>query len=95
MLSRPITRASHTGTGRTSNTFADTFDHCPGIMNQFTDKLGFSRYTLCKQDYGSFRMAYSHRNEAPAVGCALAGLGGELEDAAGLGADRASRNARL
>lgn len=64
-------------------------------MNQFTEKLGFSRYTLYKEDYGSFRMAYPHRNEAPAVGCALAGLGGELEDAAGLGADRASRNARL
>lgn len=40
-LSRPITRASHTGTGRTSNTFADTFDHGPGIVNQFTEKLGF------------------------------------------------------
>lgn len=41
-------------------------------------------------------MAYSDRNEAPAVEGAMAGLGGdELEDAAGLGADRASRNARL
>ena len=40
-LSRPITRASHTGTGSTSNTFADTFDHGPGIVNQFTEKLGF------------------------------------------------------
>jgi hypothetical protein len=45
-------------------------------MNQFTDKLGFSRYTLCKQDYGSFRMAYSDRNEAPVVEGAMAGLGG-------------------
>jgi hypothetical protein len=34
-------RASHTGTGRTLNTFADTFDHGPGIVNQFTEKLGF------------------------------------------------------
>jgi hypothetical protein len=44
-------------------------------VNQFTENWGFSRYTLYKQDYGSFRLAYSHPIEAPAVEGAMAGLG--------------------
>jgi pimeloyl-ACP methyl ester carboxylesterase len=40
--------------------FAYTFEHYAEIMNQFTEALGLSRYTLYMQDYGGpvgFRMA--------------------------------------
>src|SRR4051794_8280403 len=43
--------------------FAYTFDHYAEIMNQFTEALGLSRYTLYMQDYGGpvgFRMALAH-----------------------------------
>lgn len=95
-LSRPITRASHTRTGRTSNTFADTFDHGPGIVNQFTEKLGF----LALHALPAGLRQLSHGLLGPKRGSRGRGRygwpgGDELEDAAGLGADRASRNARL
>ena len=69
-LLHPITRASRTATGRTSKTIADRFDLCPEIINQFTVKLGFSRYTLCKQDYGSpvgLRMTLAHSDRIEAL----------------------------
>ena len=71
-------------------TFAYTFDHIAETMNHFTKALGLSRYTLYMQDYGGpvgFRMALAHRIEALIVQDAVShneGLGGELEDAAGL-----------
>jgi len=43
--------------------FAYTFDHYAQIMNEFTEALGLSRYTLYMQDYGGpvgFRMAVAH-----------------------------------
>jgi hypothetical protein len=48
----------------------------PRVVNQFTKKLGVLALHALQAGYGSFRMAYSHRNEAPAVEGALAGLGG-------------------
>lgn len=94
-LSRPITRASHTGTGRTSNTFADTFDHGPGIVNQFTEKLGFfcaTRFT--SRITAAFAWLTRTETRLPRSTALWQAWGGELEDAAGLGADRASRNER-
>lgn len=43
--------------------FAYTFDHIASIMNDFTEALGLSRYSLYMQDYGGpvgFRMALAH-----------------------------------
>src|SRR5258706_4473484 len=43
--------------------FAYTFDHYAEIMNQFTEALGLSIYTLYMQDYGGpvgFRLALAH-----------------------------------
>jgi len=50
--------------------FAYTFDHLAEIMNQFTDALGLSRYTLYMQDYGGpvgFRMALAHPERIEAL----------------------------
>ena len=95
-LSRPITRASHTGTGRTSNTFADTFDHGPGIVNQFTEKLGFlALHALQARITAAFAWLTRTETRLPRSRALWLAWGNELEDAAGLGADRASRNARL
>jgi pimeloyl-ACP methyl ester carboxylesterase len=50
--------------------FAYTFDHCAEIMNQFTEALGLSRYTLYMQDYGGpvgFRMALVHPERVEAL----------------------------
>jgi pimeloyl-ACP methyl ester carboxylesterase len=43
--------------------FAYTFDHIAAVMDDFTQALGLSRYTLYMQDYGGpvgFRMALAH-----------------------------------
>ncbi len=43
--------------------FAYTFDHIAAIMEDFTQVIGLSRYTLYMQDYGGpagFRMALAH-----------------------------------
>jgi pimeloyl-ACP methyl ester carboxylesterase len=43
--------------------FAYTFDHVAAVMDDFTQALGLSRYTLYMQDYGGpvgFRMALAH-----------------------------------
>jgi len=59
-LSRPITRASDTATGRTRRTSSIRFEHYAKIMSHFSEALELSRYTLYMQDYGGpwgFRMA--------------------------------------
>ena len=43
--------------------FDYTFDHIASVMNDFTQAMGLSRYTLYMQDYGGpfgFRMALAH-----------------------------------
>lgn len=71
--------------------FAYTFDHIAAIMDDFTQALGLSRYTLYMQDYGGpvgFRMALAHpeRIEALIVQDAVA-------HNEGLGANWATRRA--
>src|SRR6266581_4730806 len=69
-LSRPITRASDTATGRTRKKFSYTFDHLAEIMNHFTETVGVMRYTLYMQDYGGpvgFRMALAHPDRIEAL----------------------------
>ncbi len=51
-------------------TFAYTFDHYAEIMDQFTEAVGLSRYTLYMQDYGGpvgFRMALAHSERIEAL----------------------------
>src|SRR5499427_8679801 len=50
--------------------FAYTFDHCAEIMNDFTQAVGLSRYTLYMQDYGGpvgFRMLLAHPERAQSL----------------------------
>jgi pimeloyl-ACP methyl ester carboxylesterase len=50
--------------------FAYTFDHIASVMNDFTQALGLSRYTLYMQDYGGpvgFRMALAHPDRVEAL----------------------------
>jgi pimeloyl-ACP methyl ester carboxylesterase len=83
--------------------FAYTFDHTAGIMKQFTEALGLSRYTLYMQDYGGpvgFRMALAHpdRVEALIVQNAVAhneGLGELWKPRRAFWADRAANEATL
>jgi pimeloyl-ACP methyl ester carboxylesterase len=83
--------------------FAYTFDHYAGIMKQFTEALGLSRYTLYMQDYGGpvgFRMALAHpdRVEALIVQNAVAhneGLGELWKPRRAFWADRAANEATL
>src|SRR6201981_2900804 len=82
-------------------TFAYTFDHYAGIMNQFTEAVGLSRYTLYMQDYGGpvgFRMALAHpdRIDALIVQNAVAhneGLGAIWKLRRAFWADRAANEA--
>ena len=84
-------------------TFAYTFDHIAGIMNQFTEALGLSRYTLYMQDYGGpvgFRMILRHpeRAEAIIVQDAVAhneGLGAKWKTRRAFWADRAANESAL
>jgi pimeloyl-ACP methyl ester carboxylesterase len=83
--------------------FAYTFDHYAEIMDQFTDALGLSRYTLYMQDYGGpvgFRMAlaYPERIEALIVQDAVAhneGLGANWKMRRAFWADRAANENAL
>jgi len=50
--------------------FAYTFDHIAAVMEDFTQALGLSRYTLYMQDYGGpvgFRMALAHPERMQAL----------------------------
>jgi len=50
--------------------FAYTFDHIAAVMEDFTQALGLSRYTLYMQDYGGpvgFRMALAHPERIQAL----------------------------
>jgi pimeloyl-ACP methyl ester carboxylesterase len=71
--------------------FAYTFDHIASVMQDFTQALGLSRYTLYMQDYGGpvgFRMALAHPEQMQAL---------IVQDAVshneGLGANWATRRA--
>jgi pimeloyl-ACP methyl ester carboxylesterase len=50
--------------------FAYTFDHIASVMDNFTQALGLSHYTLYMQDYGGpvgFRMALAHPERVQAL----------------------------
>jgi pimeloyl-ACP methyl ester carboxylesterase len=50
--------------------FDYTFDHIASVMNDFTQTLGLSHYTLYMQDYGGpvgFRMALAHPDRVQAL----------------------------
>lgn len=50
--------------------FDYTFDHIASVMNDFTQALGLSHYTLYMQDYGGpvgFRMALTHPERVQAL----------------------------
>jgi pimeloyl-ACP methyl ester carboxylesterase len=71
--------------------FDYTFDHIASVMNNFTQALGLSRYTLYMQDYGGpvgFRIALAHPERVQAL---------IVQDAVahneGLGANWATRRA--
>jgi len=72
-------------------TFAYTFDHIASVMNDFTQALNLSHYTLYMQDYGGpvgYRMALAHPERVDAL---------VIQDAVahneGLGANWATRRA--
>ena len=83
--------------------FAYTFDHYAEIMNDLTEALDLSHYTLYMQDYGGpvgFRMALSHpdRIEALIVQDAVAhneGLGANWKTRRAFWADRAANESAL
>jgi pimeloyl-ACP methyl ester carboxylesterase len=83
--------------------FAYTFDHYAEIMNDFTETLGLSRFTLYMQDYGGpvgFRLALSHpdRIEALIVQDAVAhneGLGANWKTRREFWADRVPNESAL
>ena len=71
--------------------FVYTFDHISAVMENFTQTLGLSRYTLYMQDYGGpvgFRMALAHPERVQSL---------IVQDAVahneGLGANGATRRA--
>lgn len=78
--------------------FDYTFDHIASVINDFTQSIGLSRYTLYMQDYGGpvgFRMALEHaeRVEALIVQNAVAhdeGLGAIWKPRRAFWADRAA-----
>jgi pimeloyl-ACP methyl ester carboxylesterase len=81
--------------------FDYTFDHIASVMEDFTQSIGLSRYTLYMQDYGGpvgFRMALRHpeRVEALIVQNAVAhneGLGAIWKPRRAFWADRAANEA--
>jgi pimeloyl-ACP methyl ester carboxylesterase len=83
--------------------FNYTFDHIAQVMNDFTQALGLSRYTMYMQDYGGpvgFRMALAHpaRVEALIVQDAVAhneGLGANWVTRRAFWADRSSHEEAL
>jgi pimeloyl-ACP methyl ester carboxylesterase len=84
-------------------TFAHTFDRFAEIMNDFTEALGLSLYTLYMQDYGGpvgFRMALAHpeRIEVLIVQDAVAhneGLGTNWKTRRAFWADRSANEGAL
>ncbi len=80
-----------------------TFDHIAAVMNDFTEALGLSKYTLYMQDYGGpvgFRMVLKHpeRAERLIVQDAVAhdeGLGANWATRRAFWADRAKNEAAL
>jgi pimeloyl-ACP methyl ester carboxylesterase len=87
----------------TPKEFAYTFDNFAKVMDDFTEALNLSRYTLYMQDYGGpvgFRMALAHpeRVEALIVQDAVAhneGLGANWKTRRAFWADRAAHEAAL
>jgi pimeloyl-ACP methyl ester carboxylesterase len=83
--------------------FAYTFDHIASIMNDFTQVLGLSQFTLYMQDYGGpvgFRMVLAHpdRVKALIVQNAVAhneGLGARWATRRAFWADRAAHEEAL
>jgi pimeloyl-ACP methyl ester carboxylesterase len=83
--------------------FDYTFDHIASVMNDFTQALGLSRYTLYMQDYGGpvgFRMVLAHPERAQAliVQDAVAhneGLGANWATRRAFWADRAAHDEAL
>ncbi len=83
--------------------FNYTFDHIAQVMDDFTQALGLSRYTMYMQDYGGpvgFRMALAHpaRVEALIVQDAVAhneGLGANWVTRRAFWADRSSHEEAL
>jgi pimeloyl-ACP methyl ester carboxylesterase len=83
--------------------FDYTFDHIAAVMNDFTQALGLSRYTLYMQDYGGpvgFRMILAHPERARAliVQDAVAhneGLGANWVTRRAFWADRAAHDEAL
>ena len=83
--------------------FAYTFDHIAAVMEDFTQALGLSHYTLYMQDYGGpvgFRMVLAHPGQANAliVQDAVAhneGLGANWATRRAFWADRAANDAAL
>jgi pimeloyl-ACP methyl ester carboxylesterase len=83
--------------------FAYTFDHIASVMDDFTEALGLSHYTLYMQDYGvpvGFRMvlAHSERIEALIVQDGVAhneGLGANWATRRAFWADRPAYEERL
>ena len=54
--------------------FDYTFDHIARVIDDFTQVLGLSRYTLYMQDYGGpvgFRMVLAHRSESRPSSCRM------------------------
>jgi pimeloyl-ACP methyl ester carboxylesterase len=71
--------------------FPYTFDHIAAVMNDFTQALGLTRYTLYMQDYGGpvgFRMALAHPERVQALIAQDA-----VAHSEGLGANWATRRA--
>jgi pimeloyl-ACP methyl ester carboxylesterase len=83
--------------------FDYTFDHIASVMNDFTQALGLSHYTLYMQDYGGpvgFRMVLAHPERAQAliVQDAVAhneGLGANWAKRRAFWADRAANEEEL
>jgi len=83
--------------------FSYTFDNIAKVMDQFTETLNLTKYTLYMQDYGGpvgFRMALAHpdRIEALIVQDAVAhneGLGANWKTRRAFWADHASHEAAL
>jgi pimeloyl-ACP methyl ester carboxylesterase len=81
--------------------FGYTFDHIASVMDDFSQSIGLTRYTLYMQDYGGpvgFRMALQHpeRVEALIVQNAVAhneGLGAIWKPRRAFWADRAANEA--
>ena len=83
--------------------FDYTFDHIASVIDDFTQSIGLSRYTLYMQDYGGpvgFRMALQHaeRIDALIVQNAVAhneGLGAIWKPRRAFWADRGRQRSRL